>query len=42
MPIDVDEPRPQVPDSPQGQLQEVFGCDSITVGREHELDGVAF
>jgi hypothetical protein len=41
MPIDVDDSQPQVPDAPQGQLQEVFGCDSVTVGGEHELDGVA-
>jgi hypothetical protein len=28
----VDDSRTQVPDAPQCQLQEVFGCDSVTVG----------
>ena len=40
MAVHVDHSRP-VPGSMQRQLQEVLGGNQISVGRQHEIDGVA-
>ena len=42
MSIDVDYSRPKVSHTPQGKLQEVLGCHTVTMRRQHEIDDVAF
>jgi hypothetical protein len=38
----VDDSRAKTTNPPQSELQEVFGCDSVTIRGQHEIDGVAF
>jgi hypothetical protein len=42
MPVNVDNSRSKMSDTRQSKLQEVFGRDSVSVRRQHEIDAVAF